>query len=53
MLAQEALKLACYNKKPTITVREIQTYAHLVLPGELVKNAVSKDTKVVTHFTSS
>ncbi|CAK9323244.1 unnamed protein product [Citrullus colocynthis] len=31
-LAQEASKLARYNKKPTITSREIQTAVRLVLP---------------------
>jgi histone H2B len=34
-LAGEAAKLARYNKKPTITSREIQTSVRLVLPGEL------------------
>ncbi|KAL3323734.1 hypothetical protein AABB24_038075 [Solanum stoloniferum] len=33
-LAQESSKLARYNKKPTITSREIQTAVRLVLPGE-------------------
>ncbi|KAJ1284083.1 hypothetical protein BS78_03G176600 [Paspalum vaginatum] len=52
-LAAEAAKLACYNKKPTITSREIQTSVRLVLPGELAKHAVSEGTKAVTKFTSS
>ncbi|XP_008776479.2 histone H2B.11-like [Phoenix dactylifera] len=52
-LAQEASKLARYNKKPTITSREIQTSVRLVLPGELAKHAVSEGTKAVTKFTSS
>ncbi|KAM6550142.1 hypothetical protein CsatB_021818 [Cannabis sativa] len=52
-LAQEASKLARYNKKPTITSREIQTAVRLVLPGELAKHAVSEGTKAVTKFTSS
>ncbi|KAF6985021.1 hypothetical protein CFC21_002943 [Triticum aestivum] len=52
-LAQEAAKLARYNKKPTITSREIQTSVRLVLPGELAKHAVSEGTKAVTKFTSS
>ncbi|KAI5021748.1 hypothetical protein ZWY2020_058478 [Hordeum vulgare] len=51
-LAGEAAKLARYNKKPTITSREIQTSARLVLPGELAKHAVSEGTKAVTKFTS-
>ena len=52
-LAAEGTKLARYNKKPTITSREIQTSVRLVLPGELAKHAVSEGTKAVTKFTSS
>ncbi|XP_010520392.1 PREDICTED: histone H2B.10 isoform X2 [Tarenaya hassleriana] len=52
-LAQESSKLARYNKKPTITSREIQTAVRLVLPGELAKHAVSEGTKAVTKFTSA
>ncbi|KAH6555328.1 hypothetical protein KP509_1Z135500 [Ceratopteris richardii] len=51
-LAQEAARLARYNKKPTITSREIQTAVRLILPGELAKHAVSEGTKAVTKFTS-
>ncbi|CAK9233598.1 unnamed protein product [Sphagnum troendelagicum] len=52
-LAQEAARLARYNKKPTITSREIQTAVRLILPGELAKHAVSEGTKAVTKFTSA
>ncbi|KAL3649975.1 Histone H2B.3 [Castilleja foliolosa] len=52
-MAGEASRLARYNKKPTITSREIQTAVRLVLPGELAKHAVSEGTKAVTKFTSS
>ncbi|CAF1698254.1 unnamed protein product [Brassica oleracea var. botrytis] len=52
-LARESSKLARYNKKPTITSREIQTAVRLVLPGELAKHAVSEGTKAVTKFTNS
>ncbi|KAG8374302.1 hypothetical protein BUALT_Bualt11G0117600 [Buddleja alternifolia] len=41
-LAMESSRLARYNKKPTITSREIQTAVRLVLPGELAKHAVSE-----------
>merc|ERR1712072_1061207 len=41
-IATEASKLARYNKKPTITSREIQTAVRLILPGELAKHAVSE-----------
>ncbi|GFP88167.1 histone h2b.3 [Phtheirospermum japonicum] len=52
-LVQEASRLARYNKKPTITSREIQTAVRLVFPGELAKHAVFEGTKAVTKFTSS
>eukprot|EP01018_Ginkgo_biloba_P032154 Gb_02245 [translate_table: standard] len=52
-LAAESSKLARYNKKNTLSSREIQTAVRLVLPGELAKHAVSEGTKAVTKFTSS
>ena len=52
-VATEASRLARYNKKPTITSREIQTAVRLILPGELAKHAVSEGTKAVTKFTSA
>ncbi|KAL6193914.1 hypothetical protein ACLB2K_034998 [Fragaria x ananassa] len=52
-LAQESSRFARYNKKPTITSREIQTAVRLVLPGELAKHAVFEGTKAVTKFISS
>eukprot|EP00127_Corallochytrium_limacisporum_P004545 Clim_evm15s167 gene=Clim_evmTU15s167 len=52
-VANEASRLAKYNKKSTITSREIQTAVRLLLPGELAKHAVSEGTKAVTKYTSS
>ncbi|CAM9137958.1 unnamed protein product, partial [Ectocarpus fasciculatus] len=52
-LATEAGRLARYNKKSTLSSREIQTSVRLTLPGELAKHAVSEGTKAVTKFTSS
>lgn len=52
-IATEASRLAQYNKKSTITSREIQTSVRLWLPGELSKHAVSEGTKAVTKYTSS
>merc|ERR1712226_535324 len=52
-IAAEASKLAHYNKRSTITSREIQTAVRLLLPGELAKHAVSEGTKAVTKYTSS
>ena len=51
-IASETAQLARYNKKPTVTSREIQTAVRLILPGELAKHAVSEGTKAVTKFTS-
>ncbi|GMM27405.1 histone H2B [Martiniozyma asiatica (nom. inval.)] len=52
-IATEASKLAAYNKKSTISAREIQTAVRLILPGELAKHAVSEGTRAVTKYTSS
>ncbi|KAJ3124919.1 histone H2B [Nowakowskiella sp. JEL0407] len=52
-IASEASKLASYNKRSTISSREIQTAVRLILPGELAKHAVSEGTKAVTKYQSS
>ncbi|XP_072345724.1 histone H2B 7-like [Scyliorhinus torazame] len=52
-IAGEASRLAHYNKRRTISSREIQTAVRLLLPGELAKHAVSEGTKAVTKYTSS
>jgi len=52
-IAEEASKLASYNKKSTISSREIQTSVRLILPGELSKHAISEGTKAVTKFSST
>ena len=41
-IAVEAGKLVRYNKKGTLSSREIQTAVRLILPGELAKHAVSE-----------
>ena len=51
-IAAEASRLSHYNKRSTITSREIQTSVRLLLPGELAKHAVSEGTKAVTKYTS-
>ncbi|XP_077470451.1 histone H2B type 2-K1 [Stigmatopora argus] len=51
-IATEASRLAQYNKRATITSREVQTAVRLLLPGELAKHAVSEGTKAVTKYTS-
>ncbi|CAN0026432.1 unnamed protein product [Sphacelaria rigidula] len=52
-VAGESGKLTRYNKKSTLSSREVQTAVRLMLPGELAKHAVSEGTKAVTKFTSS
>ncbi len=49
----EAGKLVRYNKKATLSSREVQTAVRLSLPGELAKHAVSEGTKAVTKFTAA
>ncbi|CAH2079059.1 unnamed protein product, partial [Iphiclides podalirius] len=49
-IAAEASRLAHYNKRSTITSREVQTSVRLLLPGELAKHAVSEGTKAVTKI---
>ena len=52
-IAAESSRLAHYNKRSTITSREIQTAVRLLFPGELAKHAVSEGTKAVSKYTSS
>jgi histone H2B len=51
--AAEASKLSAYNKRSTITSREVQTAVRLILPGELAKHAVSEATKAVAKYNST
>ena len=52
-MANEAVRLARYTKKSTLTSREVQTAIRLLLPGELAKHAVSEGTKAVTKYNTS
>jgi histone H2B len=52
-LANEAVRLGRYNKKKTLTSREVQTAVRLLLPGELAKHAVSEGTKAVTKYSAT
>ena len=49
-IASEAGRLVKYNKRKTMSAREVQTAVRLVLPGELAKHAVSEGTKAVTKY---
>ena len=51
-IATEAGKLVRYNRRRTLSSREVQTAVRLLLPGELAKHAVSEGTKAVTKFSS-
>ncbi|NXF26269.1 H2B protein, partial [Rhodinocichla rosea] len=51
-LAAEASRLAQYGRRATLSSREVQAAARLLLPGELAKHAVSEGTKAVTKYTS-
>ena len=51
-IAGESSRLVRYNKKLTLSSREVQTAVRLLLPGELAKHAVSEGTKAVTKFSS-
>ncbi|XP_067882505.1 histone H2B-like [Heterodontus francisci] len=52
-IAVEASRLAHYNKRSTISSREIQTAVRLLLPGVLAKHAVLEAAKAVPKYTSS
>lgn len=46
----EAVSIAKINKIKTLTAREVQTAARLLLPKELAKHAMSEGTKAVSKY---
>jgi histone H2B len=50
--ALEASKLVRYNKKHTLSAREVQSAVKLLLPGELAKHAIIEGAKAVNKFAS-
>ena len=52
-VATEAGRAARYNKRSTITSREIQTAVRLIMPGELAKHAVAEGSRAMTKFNAS
>ena len=52
-IALEASKLVRYNKKHTLSAREIQSAVKLLLPGELAKHAISEGAKAVNKIAES
>jgi histone H2B len=51
-VALEASKLVRYNKKHTLSAREVQSAVKLLLPGELAKHAIIEGAKAVNKFAS-
>jgi len=51
-IALEASKLVRYNKKHTLSAREVQSAVKLLLPGELAKHAIIEGAKAVNKFVS-
>ena len=47
-IALEAAKLVRYNKKHTLTAREIQSAVKLLIPGELAKHAIVEGAKAIS-----
>lgn len=52
-IAVEASRLAHYNKRSTITKRDIQTAVRLLLPEGLAMRAIIEGKKAVTKYTLS
>ncbi len=52
-MAEQSSKLAKYSKRETITSKEIQTSAILVLPGELSKHSIAEGRKAVARYQTS
>ena len=51
-VASESSRLVRYNKRHTLSSREVQTAVRLLLPGELSRHAVAEGTKAVTKFSN-
>ena len=52
-IAIEASNLVRYNKKHTLSAREIQSAVKLLLPGELSKHAIIEGAKAVNKIASN
>merc|ERR1711957_43547 len=51
-IAMEGSKLVRYDKKHTLSAREVQSAVKLILPGELAKHAIIEGAKAVNKFVS-
>lgn len=52
-IAGEAGRLCRYNKKSTLSAREIQTAIRLILPREITKHAISHGSQATTLYFQS
>ena len=52
-IQSESVNIAKINEKKTLTAREVQTAARLLLPKELAKHAMSEGTKAVAKYNAS
>ena len=52
-ISLESYKLVRYNKKHTLSAREIQSSVKLLLPGELAKHAIIEGAKAVNKIAES
>ena len=52
-IAAEASRVALYNRRSTITSREIQTAVRLLLPGQLARHAMTEGYKAVRKYSGS
>ena len=52
-ISLEASKLVRYNKKHTLSAREIQSSVKLLLPGELANHAIIEGAKAVNKIAES
>lgn len=52
-IAIESSKLVRYNKKHTLSAREVQSAVKLLLPGELAKHAIIEGAKAVNKIASN
>lgn len=48
--AAEASRLKSYNKRSTLSAREIQTAVRLLLPGDLARHAINEGYKALVNY---
>lgn len=53
IILEEAVRVAAYNRKATISDREIQTAVRIIIGGELAKHAISDGAKAMARYQAS